>query len=172
MAILTQGTQIYMLARDLDTNGDPIATHVVTEIECATAFEPGGNPADQIEATCLSDSVRAYLRGLRTPGTASLTLNADPNNDSHYRLFLLGESNDIEDQDVAFAVGWSDGTAAPTGLQDTAGDWDFVLPATRTWFVFRGYVSDFPFSFAANTVVTTAATIQRSGGSAWIRKSA
>ncbi|MNY59929.1 hypothetical protein D3C86_1964280 [compost metagenome] len=116
--------------------------------------------------------MRAYLRGLRTPGTASLTLNADPRNDSHYRLFLLGESNDIEDQDVAFAVGWSDGTAAPTALQDTAGDWDFVLPTTRTWFVFRGYVSDFPFDFAANTVVTTAASIQRSGGSAWIRKAA
>jgi hypothetical protein len=169
--MLTQGTQIYMLARDLDSNGDPIATNVVTEIECATAFSPGGNPADQIEATCLSDSVRAYLRGLRTPGTASLTLNADPSNDSHYRLFLLGESDDQEDQDVAFAVGWSDGKdVVPTALQDTAGDWDFVLPTTRTWFVFRGYVSDFPFDFAANTVVTTAATIQRSGGSAWIRK--
>nr|WP_240459593.1 phage tail tube protein [Pseudomonas putida] len=47
---------------------------------------------------------------------------------------------------------------------------DFVLPSTRTWFLFDGYVADFPFDFAANAAVTTAATIQRSGGSAWIRK--
>jgi len=59
-----------------------------------------------------------------------------------------------------------------TGASGTAvlSDFDFVLPATRTWFTFEGYVSDFPFDFAQNTVVTTAATIQRSGGSAWIRK--
>ncbi|HGN2621276.1 TPA: phage tail tube protein, partial [Pseudomonas aeruginosa] len=48
----------------------------------------------------------------------------------------------------------------------------FVLPPTRTWFVFRGYVSDFPFDFAANAVVTSTATIQRSGGSAWVLKTA
>ncbi|MDO1979112.1 phage tail tube protein, partial [Escherichia coli] len=67
----------------------------------------------------------------------------------------------------------SDGIGiAPTEAQDSNGDWDFVLPPTRTWFVFRGYVSDFPFDFAANAVVTSTATIQRSGGSAWIRKSA
>ncbi|EXF45271.1 phage major tail protein [Pseudomonas sp. BAY1663] len=173
MAILAQGTQIYALVRALDSSGDPTDQHEVIEIECATAFTPGGNPADQIEATCLSDTVRRYLRGLRTPGQASLTLNADPRNDSHYRLYQLSESDDQEDQDIAFAVGWSDGKdVVPTAEEDIEGNWDFVLPATRTWFVFRGYVSDFPFDFAANTVVTTAATIQRSGGSAWIRKTA
>ncbi|KGP00572.1 phage major tail protein [Alcaligenes faecalis] len=162
MSILTQGTQIYVLA---PTVADP-STFEVLEIECATAFTPGGNPADQIEDTCLSDTVRSYLRGLRTPGQASLTLNADPRNESHIRLHQLSEDDDIEN--LAWAVGWSDGkNIAPT--LNTAGD-DFELPATRTWFLFRGYVSDFPFDFAANAVVTTAATIQRSGGSAWIRK--
>lgn len=171
MAILAQGTQIYALVRALDSSGDPTDEHEVIEIECATAFSPGGNPADQIEATCLSDTVRKYLRGLRTPGQASLTLNADPRNESHYRLYQLSESDAQEDQDIAFAVGWSDGKdVVPTAVEDSSGDWDFDLPATRTWFVFRGYVSDFPFDFAANTVVSTAATIQRSGGSAWIRK--
>lgn len=171
MAMLTQGTQVYMLVRELDSSGNPLTTREVVEIECATAFSPGGNPADQIEATCLSDSVRQYLRGLRTPGTASLTLNTDPRNASHIRLFNLSESDDIEDQDIAFAIGWSDGVGIPpTAAMDSSGDWDFVLPTTRTWFVFRGYVSDFPFDFAANTVVTTAATIQRSGGAVWIAK--
>lgn len=237
MAILTQGTQVYVLAPTAD---DPEAFEVL-EVECATAFSPGGNPADQIETTCLSANVRSYLRGLRTPGQASLTINADPRNDSHIRLHQLSEDDSVED--LAWAVGWSDGkdippTLVPTGsiagititnsgsnytaatvsitggggtgatatatIDDgevvsititdagsgyteaptvtisgdgddaaataelSSNDWD--LPDTRTWFTFRGYVSDFPFDFSANTVVTTAATIQRSGGSAWIRK--
>lgn len=237
MAILTQGTQVYAL---VPTIADTAVLEVI-EIECATAFEPGGNPADQVETTCLSSKVRTYLRGLRTPGQASLTINADPRNASHIRLHELSEDDTIES--VAWAIGWSDGTAAPgigqgvasvtvsnggagytgtptvtfsappaggttatgtvtvnagvitgvvitdpgsgyvsaptvtfsgagTGAAGTAvlGEYDFSLPTTRTWFLFDGYVSDFPFSFAGNAVVTTAATIQRSGGSAWIKK--
>ncbi len=242
MSILSQGTQIYVLVPSAD---NPLVYEVM-EIECATAFSPGGNPADQIETTCLSETVRSYMRGLRTPGQATLSLNADPRNASHVRLHQLSEDDSIES--LRWVVGWSDGkgiaptvgtsgalaaisltdggsgytsapavaitggggtgatataivsggevtgfnitnpgsgyTSAPTialtggGGSDAAatavlgdGD-DFVLPPTRTWFLFDGYVSDFPFDFAANAVVTTAATIQRSGGSAWIRKTA
>lgn len=242
MSILTQGTQVFVLA---PTALDPKKFEVL-EIQCATAFTPGGNPADQIETTCLSETTRSYMRGLRTPGQASLTLNADPRNASHVRLHQLSEDDSVEG--LRWVVGWSDGkgviptvgtsgaiaalsltaggsgyttaptvaftggggtgaaataivsggevvgfnitnpgagyTTAPTvaltggagtGATATAvvgdGD-DFVLPPSRTWFLFDGYVSDFPFDFAANTVVTTAATIQRSGGSAWIRKAA
>jgi hypothetical protein len=241
MSILTQGTQVFALVPTAANR----AVFEVLEIECATAFTPGGNPADQIEVTCLSDKVRRYMRGLRTPGQASLTLNADPRNASHVRLHQLSEDDTVES--IRWVVGWSDGglevlptvdaagqlsalsltsggtgyTTAPTvaitggggsgaiatatvsggvvtgfsitnagtGYTSTptvaltggngtgavasavmgSGD-DFVLPNGRTWFLFDGYVSDFPFDFAANTVVTTAATIQRSGGSAWIRK--
>ncbi|KPC56042.1 phage tail protein [Pseudomonas amygdali] len=163
MSILTQGTQVFAL---VPSASNPAVLEII-EIECATAFSPGGNPADQIEVTCLSDKVRRYMRGLRTPGQASLTLNADPRNASHVRLHQLSEDDTIES--VSWAVGWADGTAAPTLNTDKD---DFELPPARTWFIFDGYVSDFPFDFAANTVVTTAATIQRSGGSAWIRKTA
>ncbi len=163
MSVLTQGTKVYALVPPASGFGP----HVVMQIECATAFNPGGSPKEQIEDTCLEDSERSYKPGLRTPGQASLTINADPSNASHIRLHQLAEMNG--DTTMKWAVGWSDGTAAPT--VNSAGD-DFELPDTRTWYVFQGYVSDFPFDFAANSVVSTAATIQRSGGSAWIRKKA
>lgn len=158
MSILSQGTKIYFL----DTSGS--APEVVA-IDCATTFNPGGNPADQIEETCLEDTTRSYQPGLRTPGQAALTINADPTNESHLRLYELSQMD--PSPTLKFAVGWSDGTSVPT-VDSTGLDMD--LPADRTWFVFDGYVSDFPFDFTQNTVVTSAVTIQRSGGSAWIPK--
>ncbi|WP_336657752.1 phage tail tube protein [Leclercia adecarboxylata] len=160
MSVLTQGTQFFVLAQG-----------AVSEIECITSFSPGGNPADQIEDTCLSErNSRTYKVGLRTPGQASVGLNADPENASHIMLHNLANSDDHEE--LTFAVGWSDGTASPTAAaQGAAGSVDgLTLPESRTWFIFRGYVSDFPFDFSANTVVTTSATIQRSGGSVWVPK--
>jgi hypothetical protein len=156
MAILAQGTQVYFI----DPN-----TSAITPVVCATTFSPGGNPADQIETTCLEDSDRAYLPGLRTPGQASLGINADPDNASHLRLFVLANTN--PPPVLQWAIGWSDGTAAPTSV-NSAGD--FVLPTTRTWYTFEGYVADFPFDFAQNTVVTSAIAIQRSGAGAWTAK--
>ena len=155
MSVLTQGTQIYFI--------DPDDLSIVT-VESCTAFNTGGQPADQIEDTSLADMARTYKKGLRTPGQASLSINADPQKDSHIRLHELSEEN--TDRQIKWAVGWSDGTAPPTANSSGA----FVLPTTRTWFTFDGYVSDFPLDFAQNTVVVTAATIQRSGGSVWTPK--
>ncbi len=167
MSVLTQGTQIFFIDPEFDSNGAG-----VREVECATTFTPGGNPADQIEDTCLSATTRSYRPGLRTPGQATMGLNADPDNESHVRLHELSETD--PSPILKWAVGWSDGPkdayGNPTALPTLDSNGDFELPATRTWFVFEGYVSDFPFDFAANTVVTTQATIQRSGGSAWVRK--
>lgn len=158
MSVVTQGTQLYVLA-----NG------VVSEIECITAFSPGGSPSDQIDDTCLSErNTRKYKKGLRTPGQATATLNADPTNASHLMLSNMAESND--QSDVTFAIGWSDGESKPTaGIGPEAVD-GLTLPSDRTWYVFKGYVSDFPFDFQGNTVVQTSATIQRSGQGAWIPK--
>lgn len=71
-------------------------------------------------------------------------------------------------------------TAAPTvtisgegsGAAATAvlGSPQFLLPSTRTWFTFEGYVSDFPFDFQANSVVQSEVSIQRSGAGQWQRK--
>ena len=159
MSILSQGTNVYVL----DPND---GTPVVLKIECTTSFSPGGDPADQIEDTCLDAFERSYQPGLRTPGQATMGLNADPRNESHLTLYGLSRQN--PSPILKYAVGWSDGTAAPT----IAVDEGFELPTTRTWFTFEGYIADFPFDFTQNTVVTTEISIQRSGNSAWIKKGA
>lgn len=160
MSVVTQGTQLYVFADG-----------VVSEVECITSFSPGSSPADQIEDTCLSEkNTRTYKKGLRTPGQATVGLNADPENASHILLSNLAESND--QSDLTFVVGWADGESVPTVA--ATGDPDAVdglsLPTDRTWYVFKGYVSDFPFDFQANTVVQTSATVQRSGQGQWIPK--
>lgn len=156
MAVLAQGTNVYFR--------DP-ADDTIVAVECATAFNPGGSPSDQIDTTCLEDTTRSYMRGLRTPGQASLTVNADPQYPSHIRLHELSQSDD--QGYIEFYVGWSDGTEAPTIDGTTS---EITLPTSRTWFTFEGYVADFPMDFASNSVVSTTASIQRSGGSAWVPK--
>lgn len=155
MSILTQGTQIYFYDE---------ANTTVVAVQCATSFNPGGNPADPIEDTCLEADTRTYKPGLRTPGQATIGLNADPTKTSHTRMHALSLLNSLEP--IKWAVGWSDGTSAPT--VDSNGDW--VLPSTRTWFTFDGYISDFPFDFAQNAVVATQVSIQRTGAAAWTKK--
>ena len=161
MSVLTQGTQAYILVQAVAGTG-PMT---VMEVECITTFDPAGSPADQIEDTCLSQKERRYKKGLRTPGQASIGLNADPANASHVRVHQLSESDD--EDNIKWAIGWADGDAPPT--LNAAGD-DFEFPKSRTWCVFEGYVADFPFTFAANAVVASTVSIQRSGGLAWIRK--
>ncbi|WP_333603006.1 phage tail tube protein [Pantoea eucrina] len=155
MSVLSQGTQLYGLIRG-----------VVYEIECITAFNPGSSPADQIEDTCLSEkNTRTYKKGLRTPGQASVTVNADPENESHYLFWQLAEMDEYANETIQWAIGWSDGESEPT-----VNSGEMVLPPDRTWYTFQAYVSDFPFDFQANSVVSTAATMQRSGRGIWVRK--
>lgn len=149
MAILSQGSKVYFL--------DP-ETKKVVAVNCATAFTPGGAPSDQIETTCLEDNTRTYLPGLRTPGQASLTVNFDPQDPSHVRMYELSQQDPAPTLD--WAMGWSDGTVEPT--PNASGD-ALDLPAGRTWYTFQGYLADVPFDVSANTVVTSAASIQRSG---------
>lgn len=164
MAMKTQGTQLYVL---LPTVADPAQLEVV-KIDCMNNFNGGGNPADQIVVECLDKTTREYLRGMRTPAQATFTIDADPRNDSHVRLHTAAESDDEVYDSLKWALGWSDGLdIAPT--LNSAGD-DFELPTTRTWYLFDGYVNDFPFDFPINSTVKTAVAVQRSGPAVWIKK--
>ncbi len=108
MSVLTQGTQAYILVQAVPGTGQL----TVMEVECITTFDPAGSPADQIEDTCLSDKDRRYRKGLRTPGQASIGLNADPTNASHVRVHQLSEADD--EDNIKWAIGWADGAAWPT----------------------------------------------------------
>lgn len=159
MAKLAQGSELYFI--------DPDTSEVV-QVKGITGFNPGGAPADPIETTPLEVLEREYILGLRTPGQATITINADPNEASHVRLYELYESD--EKPKLQWVLGWSDGKGiAPTIA--TGGD-TFELPNTRTWFQIEGYVSDFPFDFQSNAVVSSTVTVQRSGGAKWSRKGA
>ena len=152
MAKLTQGTQIYFI--------DP-ADDSLVEVTGVTTFNPGGSPADQIETTSLTDSVKTFMRGLRTPGQASMEINADPTNASHIRLHELSQDDSVEY--VQWAIGWSESDTDPS--VDSDGDFDITGATDRTWFQFNGYVADFPLDFSTNSVVKSTVAIQRTGGS-------
>lgn len=147
-----QGSQLYFIDPD---------TQAVVEVACITELTGLSQARDQIETTCLSDNERTYEAGLATPGQANFGIYPDPREASHIRMHELA----VAGTKLDWAVGWSDGTdIAPTGV-DTTG---FILPTTRTWLTFNGYISDFPFDFAQNAVVTSNLGIQTSGPTTWI----
>lgn len=153
MSIKAQGTQLYFVDPDTDA---------IVEVACITELTGLSQSRDQIDVTCLSDQERSFEAGLATPGVANFAIYADPREPSHIRLHELAVAGTVLD----WAAGWSDGTAPPTG-----GTPAMVLPTTRTWLTFEGYVSDFPFDFAQNSVVTSNLGIQTSGPTVWVPKS-
>jgi hypothetical protein len=146
MAKKTQGTQLYFIDPD---------TFAVTKVGCVTAMSGLTAGRDQIETTCLDSDARTYEAGMATPGAAQFTINFDPAFADHVRLHELY----VEGATLDWALGWSDGVDIPPTSDSTA----FDLPATRTWITFEGYISDLPFDFALNSVVSSQVSIQVSG---------
>ena len=146
MAVKTQGTELYVI--DPDTN-------TVITVGCVTTITGITAARDQIETTCLNSAARTYVAGMATPGTASFGINFDPTDASHVRLHELY----VEGVDLMFALGWSDGTASPSSASTDG----FSLPTTRSWIRFDGFISDLPFDFSLNSVVTSNVSVQVSG---------
>lgn len=145
MAVKTQGTELWFI----DPTGD-----ILTKIGCVTSVTGLTAARDQIETTCLEDQARSYVAGLATPGQAQFGINFDPADGSHVRLHELY----VAGTDLSFALGWSDGTSPPTNDSSL-----FVLPATRSWIEFAGFISDLPFDFSQNAVVASTVSVQVSG---------
>jgi hypothetical protein len=145
MAKKTQGTNLFLI----DTDGTTLIT-----VGCVTSISGITASRDQIETTCLEAQARSYEAGMLTPGAASFGINVDPADASHVRLHELYK----EGVNLKWALGWSDDNVPPTIL---AGD--FVLPTTRSWLTFEGYISDYPFDFALSAVVASTIAVQVSG---------
>lgn len=147
MAIKAQGSQLYTI--DPDDNS-------LLAINCVISIDGIDTAIDQIETTCLEELARTYEAGLATPGTATFVINTDPRDTSHLRLHQLKTAGTV----LPWALGWSDGTNIDPTV-DSQGE--FVLPPTRSWLTFDGYMNSFPFSFTQNTMVNSSVGIQVSG---------
>ena len=147
----TQGTNLYAI--------DPADGSVIV-VGCPTSIDGIDTSIDQIETTCLNSPARTYEAGLATPGTATFGINVDPKDPSHKRLHDLK----IAGTTLQWAVGWSEAPdVEPTTALDSAGEYVFVTPTSRSWILFEGFMNSFPFSFALNAQVTSTVGIQFSG---------
>lgn len=158
MTIRSQGTDLYTIDPD---------TGALLDVGCITSIDGIDTAIDQIETTCLNDLSRTYEAGLATPGAATFGLQFDPADVNHIRLHQLKTAG----RTLQWAIGFSDGTLAPTTAVDSAGDDEFVFPPTRSWLQFEGYMNSYPFTFALNTMVTSTVGIQVSGEPILIPKS-
>jgi hypothetical protein len=152
MSMKTQGTDLYAI--------DPRDGSLI-DIGCVTSIDGIDSSIDQIETTCLNSAEREYVAGLATPGAATFGINTDTSDPNHIALYEIKQAG----LTVQWAIGLSDGTAAPTVDSD-----GFVLPTTRSWITFEGFMNAFPFTFALNAVIASSVGIQVSGAQALIPK--
>lgn len=146
MAMLTKGTRLYVI--------DPRDDSLVT-LECPKSITGLGLTTPQISTTCLESEAEEFQPGMPSPDAATIGLDFDTAKASH---MLIEELNELQ-LTAKWAIGFSDGVAPPT--VDTDGD--FILPTTRSWITFEGYVADLPMDFALNAVVQSNFTVQQSG---------
>lgn len=138
-----QGTELYFV--------DP-EDNTILEVSCVTGISGLDTTIEELETTCLANrQARTYTAGLGTPGTATLEIQFDPEDPSNMRLYELYN----ERADVEFLIGLSDGEAPPTFEDD-----ELTLPADRSWLVFGGYVSAFPWDFSLNSMVTNSLSVR------------
>lgn len=149
-AVRTQGTELFLI--DPEDNS-------ILKVGCVTTITGLTAARDQIETTCLDAAARSYEPGMPTPGTASFGVNFDPADQSHVRLHELY----VAGTKVDWALGWGDFTPGPPAqgpLPTVDSDGAYELPNGRSWITFNGYISDLPFDFALNAVVTSSISIQ------------
>ena len=148
MSIKTQGTNLYFI------DGSSVVT-----MGCPTGITGLGGTRDQIETTCLNATDdKSYVSGLGNPGQISVPFVFTPSDASHQDLLDLHDTGAVTE----WAIGLSDGTAAPTIVSGA-----FAFASTRTYAAFDAFVADINIDIATNEVVRGTLTLQRSGTVAW-----
>src|SRR5690606_7496601 len=147
MSLNVQGSQLYFIDPDDSDGGEVIEVGCVTTLDGLTASR------DQLDVTCISDEARRFEAGLLTPGAATFAIFFDLDDESHQRMHELYRAGTT----LKWALGFSDGTSDPSGVDS---DGDFVLPTSRSFITFDGYISDFPWSFAVGQKVTNNLSVQ------------
>lgn len=147
----TAGTELFFL--------DPDDCSVV-QVGCPTSITGLDSTIEQLETTCLESTARTYEAGLATPGTATFTLNINPQDASHKRLLELKSAG----LSTKWVIGFPDAIGtAPSGAVDSDGECRFTLPSNRTWLEFEGFVNSYAFDFSMNALITATVGVQVSG---------
>jgi len=146
-----QGTELYAI--------DP-SNNQLLSVGCITDISGLDAEIEQVEITCLSDTVRHYDSGLATPGAAQFGIYTNPKDASHIRLQAIKKLGTT----IKWALGWSDKTGTPPTV--VAGD--FNLPDHRTWLTWQGFMRTFPFDFAQNAQVKSQISLQLSSDPVWV----
>jgi hypothetical protein len=127
----------------------------IVKVGCPTGITGLGGGRNQVDVTCLDSEEMEFEPGMANPSTVSVPINVDLSKPSHDELW------DLFDEGVTlhWIVGLSNGTAPPT----VDGSGTVTYPSTRTYLDFYGYLNDFPFDAAINSVYKSNMSIQRSG---------
>jgi hypothetical protein len=151
MAVKTQGTELFFV--DSLTSSVP----AIVKVTCPTGITGLGGAADQLESTCLDNTVdKSFVRGLGNPGQVTVPFVLDPAAVSHQLLFDLKDAGTT----VSWLAALSDGATDPTVVDSN----DAITPPSgRTSFGFLGYVADLTIDIATNEIVRGTMLIQRSG---------
>ena len=84
MAKKTQGTMLYLIVPADESNPAELL-----RVGCVTNLTGISATRDQIETTCLESLARTYKAGMPTPGTATFTVNFEPEDASHLAVHAL-----------------------------------------------------------------------------------
>ena len=148
MAIKTQGTNLFF-----------VDSGAVKTMTCPTGITGLGGTRDQIETTCLNATDdKSYVSGLGNPGQISVPFVFEPSALDQQLLLDLHDTGEITE----WAIGLSDGTAAPTIVSGA-----LAFATSRTYAAFDAFVADIAIDIATNEVVRGTLTLQRSGSVAW-----
>jgi hypothetical protein len=142
----SQGSELYLL----DETGSPTT---VLKIGNLTSVGALGGSASDIDVTNLDSVAMEFLVGLLDNGAANLGINLDPQNQSHITLDSI--KGGIR---YSWALGLSDGTAAPTDNGSA-----FVLPTTRTFLTFSASLQQWQYDVQVNDAVRVTTALRVSG---------